>query len=248
MSAQPFFIPGAPAELLKIINDRRATIPRGMTMTAGPAEGAPAEQQGKPAEGKPAEGKPAEQQGKPAEQQGGKPADPPKDETPEQKIARLEATLASVRDDSARKRLNAKEQAAADRESEVTNRILQALGLGKDGEKVVNADELLAKLTAEQAKNKSLQMREAVRDAVSDATEAGRLLKNTDFLSAIEGLEPGDSTGIKKAVTDTLTANPWLKSAPGAQGKSGTDMSGGTGDGAKAKAATLEQAIQARYA
>ena len=207
-------------------------------MNAGPSEGDPAEQQG---------GKPAEQQGKPAEQQG-KPADPPKDETPEQKIARLEATLAGVRDDSAKKRLNAKEQAAADRESEVTNRILQALGLGKDGEKVVNADELLAKLTAEQAKNKSLQMREAVRDAVTDATEAGRLLKNTDFLSAIEGLEPSDSTGIKKAVTDTLTANPWLKSAPGAQGKSGTDMSGGTGDGAKAKAATLEQAIQAKYA
>lgn len=235
MSAQPFVIPGAPQALLDIINARRATIPPGMTMTATATEGANAGAEG--------EAGAAPEQKPEAEQ---KPEQKP--ETDAEKIARLERELASTRDETAKKRITAKEQAANEREAETVKKVLAALGLNEDGEKVVNADELAAKLQAEQAKTKSLQMREAVRDAVDDPAEAGRLLKHTDFLDAVQGLEPGDTEGIKKAVTATLTANPWLKSAPGARGKSGTDMSGGTGEGAKAKATSLEQAVAARYA
>lgn len=235
MSAQPFVIPGAPQALLDIINARRATIPPGMTMTATATEGANAGAEG--------EAGAAPEQKPEAEQ---KPEQKP--ETDAEKIARLERELASTRDETAKKRITAKEQAANEREAETVQKVLAALGLNKDGEKVVNADELAAKLQAEQAKTKSLQMREAVRDAVDDPAEAGRLLKHTDFLDAVQGLEPGDTEGIKKAVTATLTANPWLKSAPGAPGRSGTDMSGGTGEGAKAKATSLEQAVAARYA
>lgn len=233
---QPFIIPGAPRELLDIINARRATIPPGMTMTATTTE---APQNGTEADGQ-----------KPEGDEGQKPEPKPeqRQETDAEKIARLERELASTRDETAKKRITAKEQAANEREAETVKKVLAALGLNEDGEKVVNADELAAKLQAEQAKTKSLQMREAVRDAVDDPAEAGRLLKHTDFLESVQGLEPGDTEGIKKAVTATLTANPWLKSAPGARGKSGTDMSGGTGEGAKAKATSLEQAVAARYA
>lgn len=236
MSAQPFTIPGAPQALLDIINARRATIPPGMTMTAGAPEGQQNGAEGEGANGTEANGQKPEQ--KPEQKQ----------ETDAEKIARLERELASTRDETAKKRISAKEQAANEREAETVKKVLAALGLNEDGEKVVNADELAAKLQAEQAKTKSLQMREAVRDAVTDPAEAGRLLKHTDFLDAVQGLEPGDTEGIKKAVAATLTANPWLKSAPGAPGKSGTDMSGGTGEGAKAKATSLEQAVAARYA
>ena len=242
MSAQPFVIPGAPQALLDIINARRATIPPGMTMTATATEGANAGAEGEANSQKPGEGGANSQ--KPGE--GG--ASGQKQETDAEKIARLERELASTRDETAKKRITAKEQAANEREAETVQKVLAALGLNKDGEKVVNADELATKLQAEQAKTKSLQMREAVRDAVDDPAEAGRLLKHTDFLDAVQGLEPGDTEGIKKAVAATLTANPWLKSAPGARGKSGTDMSGGTGEGAKAKATSLEQAVAARYA
>ena len=240
MSAQPFAIPGAPQALLDIINARRATIPPGMTMTVTATEGANAGAEGEANSQKPGEGEANSQ--KPGEASG------QKQETDAEKIARLERELASTRDETAKKRITAKEQAANEREAETVKKVLAALGLNEDGEKVVNADELAAKLQAEQAKTKSLQMREAVRDAVADPAEAGRLLKHTDFLEAVKGLEPGDVEGIKKAVAATLTANPWLKSAPGAPGRSGTDMSGGTGEGAKPKATSLEQAVAARYA
>lgn len=233
---QPFIIQGAPKELQDAINARRALIPSYLKMTATATEPG-AGQQGPDGQNEPDENT-----------EGEKSKEPPRQETDAEKIARLERELASTRDETAKKRITAKEQAANEREAETVKKVLAALGLNEDGEKVVNADELAAKLQAEQAKTKSLQMREAVRDAVDDPAEAGRLLKHTDFLEAVKGLEPGDVEGIKKAVAATLTANPWLKSAPGARGKSGTDMSGGTGEGAKAKATSLEQAVAARYA
>lgn len=237
MSAQPFIIPGAPQELLDIINARRATIPPGMTMTATTTEAGTDQS----TEDDGDKGKADDGQKQPDTKTS-------TEETPEAKIARLERELAASRGEAAKGRVTAKEKAAQDREAEVTQKILTALGLNKDGEKVVNSDELLAKLAERETENKSLRMREAVRDAATDSAEAARLLKFTDFLDAIKDLESGDTEKIKSAIKATLDANPWLKSTPGAAGKSGTDMSGGTGEGAKSKATTLEQAIAAKYA
>lgn len=234
--SQPFIIPGAPKELQDAINARRALIPSYLKMTATATEPG-AGQQGQDGQTEPNNG------------EGEKPKEPPaKQETDAEKIARLERELASTRDETAKKRVTAKEQAANEREAETVAKVLAALGLDKDGKKVVNADELIVQLQAEKETNKSLRIREAVREASDDPATAGRLLKHTDFLDAVKGLEPGDTKGIKDAIKATLDANPWLKSAPGAQGKSGTDMSGGSGEGAKAKPNSLEQAVAAKYA
>lgn len=164
--------------------------------------------------------------------------DPPKAEaeTAEQTIARLTRELADTRAETGRQRVTAKTKAADEREETIIKKLMAALGREEDGSKTVSSDELALELKAEKAKARNLELRENVRSQAPADVDASRLLKFTDFLDAVKDVDPSDAAAIKKAVTDTVAANPWLKTALAA-GKGGTEMSGGTGDGAITKEA-----------
>lgn len=160
----------------------------------------------------------------------------PEGETLEQQVARLTRELAAARGEAAKGRVTAKEKAANEREADVVGKVLSALGLNKDGEKVQTTDELLANLAGLQKTNRELQMREAVREATAGVkgADATRLLRDSVFLSEIAEIDPTDSATLKAKVTATLEAAPWLRveAVPETPKRSGTDMSGGTGEGA----------------
>ena len=153
-------------------------------------------------------------------------------ESPEQTIARLQRELSSARGEASKGRVNAKEKAAQEREQQVVSNILKALGLNKDGEKEVSVDDLTTQLSAAQRETKQLRMREAVRAAAArDKTvDPDRILRDAEFLRALDALEPGDDDGLKKAIRATLEVAPWLAVQETAPKRSGNDTSGGTGE------------------
>ena len=149
-------------------------------------------------------------------------------ETTEQTIARLTAEVAAARAEAGKSRVNAKQSAAEEATKDVLGRILGALGIQEDGSKKVTVEDVTAELTKAQTDAKTAQRNLAVYLNAGDADPA-RLLKFTDFLDAIHGLDPSDAEGIKKAIAATVAANPWLK-ATQVVDKSGAEISGGTGE------------------
>lgn len=159
-------------------------------------------------------------------------------ETPEAMVARLTAELASVRKEAAKDRVNAKTtaatEAAAATETALVAKLLGALGIAPDGKKVPTVDDLTGELTNTKAENRTLKLKETVRDVAPAAgADPSKLFLHTGFLGAVAALEPGDTAGVKKAVEDALKEYPYLAAGQAPAGKSGTDMSGGSGEGAK---------------
>lgn len=149
--------------------------------------------------------------------------------------------IKQLRGENAAKRTAAK--AAEDEAQAKIAAALKALGIETGTEDPVKAaEQAKAERDAQAAAAKDAERKLAVYLNAGDADPA-RLLKFTDFLDAIKGLEPNDVEGIKKAVTTTVAANPWLKAVQVA-GKSGPELNGGTG--AQGKPTTLEDAVAAK--
>ena len=153
---------------------------------------------------------------------------PPEPATDADRIAALEKALAEARAEAGKTRVNAKATAAEQATQETLSKVLGALGLAPDGTKKVSIDDVTTELSKAQADAKAAQRNLAVYLHAGEADPA-RLLKFTDFLDAVNGLDPSDVEGIKKAVTDTVAANPWLK-ATQVVPRSGTELAGGTGE------------------
>lgn len=224
-TSSPFTVEGMPAELAELINVHRSLF-GGFTMTAGPAEGGTDDgsdlggDQGAPQGG--------------ADGEAGKSAE----ETDAQKIARLEAEVAAARQDAGRSRVNAKQQAAQEARDQLVQELGKALGLVKDADKPATAAELQAQIADMGSKTGILEtqvaqlqtQQVALLAAVREGLNPVALLDSNSFLRSIEGLAPNESEKITAALKAAVEANPSL--AAQVVGKSGTDMAGGTGEGA----------------
>lgn len=233
LTPSAFHIAGAPAELMAIINAHRAAIPADAMMSAAAPEGQAAPQG---IDGTPQP--PAAPAAPPAA-----PATPPAPQAPDS------GEVSSLPDWAQKMIRDANAEAAKSRTTAKQNAVNEAMAeIGKklgfvQGDEKVTPEQLTEQLTVERAKTRMLELRDTIREAMPN--EAVRLLKTTDFLDAIKGLEPTDVDGIKKAAEATLAANPWLRSTP-AVPKSGAELSGGTGE-KQAKPKNLNEAISKAY-
>lgn len=171
-------------------------------------------------------------------------------------VARLERDLAAARREAGAARVNAKTAAAEEARAELAQQIGKALGLVKDdtppdpaklAEAITAKDSRIGEL---EASLRAQQVESAVR-AAADKQQAkpNVLLDSRAFSKVLAGLDPAatDFTtqlddAIKKAVAD----NPSFRTAPQA-GRSGADLTGGTGEATKERPKTLGAAISGHY-
>ncbi|MGV8846380.1 hypothetical protein [Tessaracoccus sp.] len=170
---------------------------------------------------------------------------PPANETLEAAKARLEAEVTRLRRENGTERVTAKATAAAEaataKEKELVASILGALGMTPEGKKEVSVQDLTSQLSNTQAELKAMRLKETVRTVSADVkADPERLLRHVDFLKAVEGLDPADTAGVKKAATEALKEYPYLMAGL-VSGKSGTDMSGGSGEGTKSLAEQIAE-------
>lgn len=137
-------------------------------------------------------------------------------ETPDQKIERLEASLKKANAEAGNARVNAKTAAAEEARTEYAQKIGLALGIIEPE----NVDP--AKLT-EQIAASTAQARQAqVELAVFRAAEAAggdpiALLDSRAFLAKVAAIEPTDSVALAGAITEAVAENARLgKATPGA--------------------------------
>ncbi|MGK5531542.1 hypothetical protein [Streptomyces sp. URMC 129] len=201
---------------------------------------------------------------------GGDGGDPPKPpasggaaggtgETPEKVIARLEKQLADARQDAAKARTNAKQQAADTAVKDLTAKLLTALGHTPEGDKPPTPEQLMEQLkekdsaAAKAAADAAASRLEALvlRTALAERIDGDRLLDSRKFLAAVEGLDASDPAkhreAIVKAIKDAAQADASLTLAP-APPASGGDLTGGTGTGGRQRpGGGLAGAIRAHY-
>ena len=157
------------------------------------------------------------------------------EQTPAPDVAALAAQVETLTSQLAA----AKQSAADEREHSIVQTLLKALGRGEDGEKVVSTEDLARQLSESQAKAKDLEAREVVRsilakDSMKDV-DAGRLFKHSDFLTELAKVDATDHKAVEALISSTTTEYPWLKTTVQATGRSGTDLTGGTGEAAITK-------------
>jgi hypothetical protein len=168
--------------------------------------------------------------GKPTDDTGSKPKI-----TGEVDPDRVARTIAAARDGETKAKQAA--QAAKDQHQQVLDGIAVALGFKPDPKtdptQLVSAaakerDDAVA---AARAKTVELAVYRAAGKAGADADA---LLDSRTFLGALDGLDPAASDfgdKVVEAIKAAAKANPKLASAPKAPGKSGAEITGGTGDG-----------------
>lgn len=172
-------------------------------------------------------------------------------------IKRLEKELADARKDAGKARTDAKKQAADDAVKALTQQLGKALGFVKDdappdpkalAEAIAQKDTTIAERdSALRAKDVELSVW-ARADKLS--AKAGALLDSRSFVKAIAELDPsakGFTTALDDAIKAAVKDNPaFAATAPA--GKSGGDLSGGTGEGnAKKRSTSLSGAVGSHY-
>ncbi len=160
------------------------------------------------------------------------PAEAPK--TPEApKVAEWDGKIESL-PTAAQKVIN--DLRKADGDERVAKKTLDAIQKAlnpdaKAGEKP-DAEALTRSLTEQQAEAKQAKTELAVyKLAGKTGADADALLDSRSFLAKLKEIDPTDAKAITKAITDAVTENPKLKLARAA-GASGSDFSGGSGEGA----------------
>lgn len=115
----------------------------------------------------------------------------------------------------------------------------------KDGEKP-DAEALTKALTERDTEAKQARSELAVYKAATKlGADADALLDSRGFLAKLKDIDPSKNADIEKAIKEAVTANPKLKTVLAA-GQSGSDFSGGSGEGAK-KPTTLAGAMSKHY-
>jgi hypothetical protein len=171
-------------------------------------------------------------------------------------IARLEKQLADARKEAGAARTNAKAQAADEARTALAQEIGKALGLVKD-DTPPDPAELTKQIAAHTARVAELETAGRAKDielavhslAEKHQAKVSALLDSRGFVKTIRQLDPADKdfttqldAAIKKAVAD----NPSFRSAPPA-GRSGADLTGGTGEATKPRTTSLGAAIRGHY-
>lgn len=173
-------------------------------------------------------------------------------------VKRLEKELAEARRDAGKARTAAKQQAADDAVKALTQQLGKALGFVKDDappDPAKLAEAIAQKDTALSEKESMLRAKDvelavwARADKLS--AKAGALLDSRSFVKAISSLDPsekGFQSALDQAIKDAVKDNPAFAAAQPA-GKSGGDLSAGTGEGAAKKRAPggLAGAITGHY-
>lgn len=164
----------------------------------------------------------------------------PAGETAEAKATRLETENAKLRKENASDRTTSRDQAAETARTELIASITKAMG-GDTGQ-APTVEELTRSLTeqttktaASEALARDTQAELVVWQNATDLkVDAGALTDSRAFAAAIKDLDPTNATfveDVKTAAQEAAEKNPKLKSTQAA-GKSGTEISGGSGEGA----------------
>ncbi|NEY32062.1 hypothetical protein GTU99_07620 [Streptomyces sp. PRKS01-65] len=174
-------------------------------------------------------------------------------------IKRLEKELAEARRDAGKARTAAKQQAADDAVKALTQQLGKALGFVKDDtppDPAKLAEAIAQKDTALSEKEAALRAKDVELSVWARADKlgarAGALLDSRSFLRTISDLDPstkGFQTALDDAIKQAVKDNPTAFAAAQPAGKSGGDLSGGTGEDAARKRAPggLAGAISGHY-
>ena len=184
---------------------------------------------------------PAETPGTPAEVPAETPATNPPAETPKApeapkasdwdgKVETLppaaQKIITDLRKEAGDERIAAKTLAA----------IQKALNPDAKGDEKPSAEALTKALTERDTAAKQAQTELAVyKAAAKQGADADALLDSRAFLAKIAELDPTKTADIDKAIKEAVTNNPKLKTVQAA-GASGSDFSGGSGEGAVTQA------------
>ncbi|MBK3563217.1 MULTISPECIES: hypothetical protein [unclassified Streptomyces] len=174
------------------------------------------------------------------------------------KVKRLEKALADANREAGKARTAAKQQAANDAVADLTAKLGKALGLVKDDtppDPAKLAEAIAQKDTTISEREAALRTKDVELAVWSRAeklsAKAGALLDSRSFLREIADLNPSDKgflTALDTAIKDALKENPTAFGTTQAAGKSGADLSGGTGEsGAKKRSGSLAGAISNHY-
>lgn len=171
-------------------------------------------------------------------------------------VARLEKDLAAARKEAASSRVNAKETAAAEARAALAQDIGKALGLVKDDtppDPAKLAEQIGTQTSRIGQLESALRQREvelAVHTvAAKHQAKPSALLDSRAFVKTVRELDPTAkdfTTQLDAAVKAAVTENPSFRSVPPA-GRSGADLTGGTGEATKPRTTSLGAAIRGHY-
>jgi hypothetical protein len=172
-------------------------------------------------------------------------------------VKRLEKELADARKDAGKARTAAKQQAADDAVKALTQQLGKALGFVKDDappDPAKLAEAIAQKDTTISERESVIRAKDVELAVWSRAdklsAKAGALLDSRSFVNAISTLDPSDKgfqSALDQAIKDAVKDNPAF-AATASAGKSGGDLSGGTGEGAaKKRNGSLAGAIANHY-
>jgi len=173
-------------------------------------------------------------------------------------VKRLEKELAEARKDAGKARTDAKKQAADDAVKALTQQLGKALGFVKDDtppDPKALAEAIAQKDTTISEKDSVIRAKDVElavwARADKQSAKAGALLDSRSFVKAIAELDPsakGFTAALDDAIKAAVKENPTAFAVATSAGKSGGDLSGGTGEGAAKKRSTsLSGAVGAHY-
>lgn len=129
------------------------------------------------------------------------------DETPEQKIERLEAAVKTANSEAAKARTTAKQNAADEARKELAQQIGKALGLVED--ETIDPAKLTEQVSTATAETKAARVELAVFHAAAAAgADATALLDSRTFMAKLASVDPADTAAVTTAITEAVTANP----------------------------------------
>ncbi|MEU9921879.1 hypothetical protein AB0H51_11380 [Streptomyces griseoluteus] len=173
-------------------------------------------------------------------------------------VKRLEKELAEARKDAGKARTDAKKQAADDAVKALTQQLGRALGFVKDDtppDPAKLAEAIAQKDTTISEKDSAIRAKDIELAVWSRADKlgarAGALLDSRSFVAGLADLDPSDKgfkTALDTLIKDAVKENTAFAAAAPA-GKSGGDLSSGTGEGTAKQRATggLAGAIRGHY-
>lgn len=164
--------------------------------------------------------------------------------------AALKALIADLRKENGAARTNAKAKAADEARTQLVTELGKALGFVKDGDDAPKPEELTAQVQAAQAAARDSAVQLAVfKTAGAHQGDPNALLDSRAFLAKVADLDPADTefqTKVDAAIKAAVADNPKLK-ATQAAARSGTDLTGGTGEGRSTTPKSLTDAVASAY-
>lgn len=148
--------------------------------------------------------------------------------------ADLARMVRELRRENGAARTNAKAQAAAEAEQNLTHKLAQALGLGKEGDAAPSVDDLTAQLADRDAEVRAMRTERAAEQAIrAGGGDIDAMLDSRSFRTKLDGLDPeADSFAedLGALVAAEVDANPRYKAQGAQAARGGGDFSGGSGD------------------